>query len=706
MFFYWPAGQTRSALDKSRRRKPKASWPGRQKLYQQGRKMLLFSTNFSLRKKIILLFLRSLEVLLTLVLALGLTSLARPLRGSDLVDVRQEKQTQELREGQKEEKEERVSLKEEIVVIGKTPRQAPLATVTRLEQAEISLNRPANLAEVVRQAPGVAVSLNGKNEFNLRLRGMDSQRLTLLIDGAPVYEPFFASFDLKTLPATGLEAVQVTTGAASALYGPNTFGGVVNIITQRPSAEPRLRLSAARGDLKTTDLGFDVSRLFGRVGVASSVNYQYSDGFYIPDGNNRIKRSLSDYERLNFNLKLLAYPKAANELMATCGFYRSAFGIPPALSFVRPRYWRFKDWDRDLVTLGGHHALGPAATLLWRGFWVRYHNVMEQYKDNSLSSLQAVSTYRNELRGIFLLGDYRASEDWRWRTSFSWRQELARTQDNTNLPFQSFQHQIASLGMETELTLTPSWRLVAGSSLDRLDKKNSSPSVRLNPLAGVLFSPVEHFSLRFSISLKSRFPSMQSLYSSVVGNPDLMSEKGKALEVGINWERWISVKLTAFANHFRDMIEAVRLSDGTRRFRNVTSARVSGVEFEVRKQLPKLSFSVLGTWLNHRNQTENRPLDTLPSRQVNLQASWRPSTWLRLSWFGLAASRSYWYDFSTNKLLSIPAYETADLIISYERKSFQLFFKITNIFNKFYYTEPGFPWRARYFEAGLSYDVF
>ncbi len=81
----------------------------------------------------------------------------------------------------------------------KRPKDAPLASVTRLEAHQLYQNRTVDLAEIIRQAPGVAVSLNGKSEFSLRLRGMDSQRLTLLMDGVPLYEPFLPIFDLKSL---------------------------------------------------------------------------------------------------------------------------------------------------------------------------------------------------------------------------------------------------------------------------------------------------------------------------------------------------------------------------------------------------------------------------------------------------------------------------------------------------------------------------
>jgi len=647
--------------------------------------------------------------IITVILASSLLLLAGwPLKATNksVPQTAEKKELQEKKEPPKDERGKKISLNEEIVVVGQSPREAPLASVTLLRREEIQLNQPSQLAEVMKQAPGVTVSLNGKNEFTLRLRGMESQRVTLLIDGVPVYEPFFASFDLKTLPASGVEAVQITAGAASALYGPNTLAGVVNVITRRPSPASLLRLTASWGELKTTGLSLEGSKLRGRIGAAASFNYQNSDGFYYSDGNNRYKRALSDYDRLNFNLKLVAYPGAQNELMAAVGVYRSAFGLPPAVALVKPRYWRFRDWDRDLFSAGGLHSLSSTLSFLWRGYWVRYNNRLEQYKDSSLTALQALSTYRNDLLGLFCLADYSPQQSFRLRASLTHRQETARIQDNSSLPFQRFRHQTTSLALESELAVNPLWRFITGLSLDRLHKADGANLVRLNPLAGAVISPADYFSLRFSVSLKSRFPSMQSLYSSLVGNPDLGSEKGQAVEAGITWDRWASCQLTAFSNRFRNLIEAVRLADGTRRFRNVSSAKINGVEVELKKSFSRLSLAVTAQWLNHQNETENRPLDTLPSRQVNFQFSLEPWRPMRLTLLALAASHSFWYDFTSRQLLTIPAYETVEVIVSYERAPFKVYFKATNLLNKFFYTEPGFPWRGRYLEAGFSLDLF
>lgn len=603
---------------------------------------------------------------------------------------------------EKEQKKEvKAVLSEEIVVIGNRPKDAPLASVTRLESQQLLVHRTVDLAEILRQAPGVAVSLNGKNEFSLRLRGMDSQRLTLLIDGVPLYEPFFAQFDLKSLPASGLEAIQITTGAASTLYGPNILGGIVNIITRRPTDKPHFRLQASLAELKTSAFSLEGAKLVGRIGAAASVNYQYSDGFYYFDGKTRIKRALSDYERLNFNLKVMAYLGSKSELFASAGVYRSAFGLPPALFALRPRYWRFRNWDRDFLSMGGLHSLGDKFNFLWRGFFVKYNNSLEQYKDSSLTSLQALSTYRNDLSGLFFLGDYYPNRQFRLRGSFTWRQEAARIQDNINLPFQHFHHEVSSLGLENELTISPLWKLVSGLSLDGLNKAKGSALIRLNPLAGVIFTPEDHLSLRFSFSLKSRFPTMHSLYASQVGNPNLTSERGQAIEAGLIWDRWVSFRLTVFANHFRNLIEAVRLADGTRRFRNVSQARINGLEFEIRKNQAWFSLALSGQFLDHKNETESRPLDTLPSRQINFQLCLRPWSSLEVSFFALAASRSFWYDLFSRQLLNIPAYENIDFVLAYKRGFFESFIRITNLLNKYFYTEPGFPWRSRTAEAGL-----
>src|SRR4030042_2173425 len=123
----------------------------------------------------------------------------------------QEKAKEE--EAQKQSK--KIQITEEIVVVGRAPRQLPVATVTTITKTQIEERRPLDLAEAIKYAPGVMVTFGDKDTYTLKLRGIDAKRIALLLDGVPDVEPYYSTFDLKTITAAGLESVQITQGPSS-----------------------------------------------------------------------------------------------------------------------------------------------------------------------------------------------------------------------------------------------------------------------------------------------------------------------------------------------------------------------------------------------------------------------------------------------------------------------------------------------------------
>jgi len=61
---------------------------------------------------------------------------------------------------------------------------------------------------------------------------------SVFIDGRPVLEPFLGTVDLFNLPIDNVAKIKIIKGAASAPFGPNTMGGVINIITKQGTATP------------------------------------------------------------------------------------------------------------------------------------------------------------------------------------------------------------------------------------------------------------------------------------------------------------------------------------------------------------------------------------------------------------------------------------------------------------------------------------
>ncbi len=614
----------------------------------------------------------------------------------------QEEQTQK----EKKKSDEPAKITEEILVIGEAPKDLPISTVTRLDATKFELIKPVDLSEAIKFAPGVYVSAGSKDEYTLKLRGIDSRRIVLLVDGIPVYEPYFSSFDLKTVAAGGIDSIQITKGPSSVLYGPNTLGGIVNVVTRRPSAGSELSLNASYGVNNTRSLILDTNHQWNRLGFAGTLQYQDSDGFVYPNEEmGKTDRMNSDYQRTNLNLKLYYTPSDRTEILFNAGFYLSNYGIPPGLDTDRPRYWRFKNWDRYSFNTGGYTAIGGSSTLHFRAFYVQYDNALEGYRDRSMTELNFESTFDNSVYGIYGLLDFHLAPTHTLKTSLSLKKDIARTQDDVDEPWTKYDQGTYSLGIEDHFSFSEKWQLIGGLSFDHLEKFEGGNTSKINPLIGVKFSPVDPLALHLSFSRKSKFPSMRSMYSSTSGNPDLVSEAGNNWEFGFTYSKDFYFTGSVFLTRFKDMIDSVRLPDRTRRFFNIGEAYINGMEMQLQKSLRWMNATVNYTYLDHKNVTDDRPLDALANHTLNFDWVLYTVENFRISFLGMIASSSSWYDFGSGELLDIPSFASLDIVASYRWGVIEPYIKATNIFDQFYYTEPGYPWRGRYFEFGLRVDV-
>ncbi len=198
---------------------------------------------------------------------------------------------------------------------------------------------------------------------------------------------------------------------------------------------------------------------------------------------------------------------------------------------------------------------------------------------------------------------------------------------------------------------------------------------------------------------------MRSMYSTSSGNPDLLSEAGTNWELGFALNKGLYLAGAAFLNRFKDFIDSIRLPDNTRRFFNISKAHIYGFEFQMQKSIRLLETTINYTYLDHENETDSRPLDALPSHNLNFDLNFFPLTQFRIGFFGLLASSSSWFDFSSSKILDIPSYFYLDAVLSYQWKQLELFIKATNIFDRYFYTEPIFPCKGRTLELGIRVNL-
>jgi len=112
--------------------------------------------------------------------------------------------------------------------------------IDREEIEEKILMKPGNIAMMLSETGGLRVQVVSPalGNANIRVQGMDGRFTQLLADGLPLYGGQASSLGLMQIPPTDLGQVEVIKGAASALYGPSALGGVINLVSRRPSDAP------------------------------------------------------------------------------------------------------------------------------------------------------------------------------------------------------------------------------------------------------------------------------------------------------------------------------------------------------------------------------------------------------------------------------------------------------------------------------------
>jgi len=289
------------------------------------------------------------------------------------------------------------------------------------------------------------------------------------------------------------------------------------------------------------------------------------------------------------------------------------------------------------------------------------------------------------------------------RFSLNGRYEHVEQQGSATSPWELYKHHVYSAGIEDEWRLTSRWSLIGGLSFDYLKKQEGKKSSSVNPIAGLKFKVTDEANLHFSFSRKSRFPSMRSLYSTTSGNPDLKDEVGTSFELGADYSGWLNGSLTGFTSDYKDLIYVIRQPNGTKLYINVGEARIRGLEACVSKSLKNFNFQINYTYLDAKNLTDDRPLDLVPESEASFLASYLLPKNFSLALWVLMTSKSEIL-ISSNSV-SVPGYVVANLSFEKYLRDGSLFVKVENLFNKAYFTEPGYPSTSRRVEAGFTFRV-
>ncbi|MHA1568929.1 MAG: TonB-dependent receptor plug domain-containing protein [Alphaproteobacteria bacterium] len=625
----------------------------------------------------------------------------------------------------------------EIVVVGRRTPAEMTGTVTEIDAEDIRQLGAQNAADALRIITGTRVdaaptslSANGKQEQLASLRGFDARHVIVLIDGVPMYEPYFRVLDLRQIPVGDIAKIKVIKGPTSVLYGPNALGGVINIITKRGAGRPRGHFDASYGDVQTflgnaSALGgYRNWEYFVSSGFAAGDGFRIAEDFGATRNEDGELRENSDYRDLVLAGKL-GYFNGLNGLAISANHYQFEGGVPFSMEAIEPgTLWR-KKWRKTSVAMHGELTPTDYLYIRARAFYTRFFNTITTYTDTSMSAVavdgDAVSTYDNDVFGYILMPELLMDE---WGTltfSLLYKNDQVSIQDEDGAEWYDFAAETYSGGAEYGVHFFR-FDFTAGAAY-HFYRRYETPEEQLGEdndavdyQAGLAYAPAAGLTLRIAAAHKSAFPDLKTLYGSQ-GNPDLKPEYAYNFDAGVRFNMWapLTLEATYFYSDITDLIGKRDLGNEFF-YENIDEATLSGLESSLGFTFfdDQLYLGANHTYLQTTDEREERKLKSLdfrPEHMFNLDGRMYMPWGTTLSvQFYYVDERQYEVPGNERNVRTMPEYGLTNARLGHTfawdegRTSCELFFQGYNLFDVYYEQAPEKASAGRTLMAGLALD--
>ena len=232
-------------------------------------------------------------------------------------------------------------------VIGRYPSKHTPNFTDNITRDIISEQKSQTLSELFRNVLGVDVQMEhnvGRNA-NVSIRGSSdykpggyNNRVLVLLDGFQMSIPNSGSVDWNGMPLEFIDRVEVLKGPMSSLYGQNSMGGVINLVTKKFKNEFST-LKASYGTFNSKDLDVGLNRNIND-NLSLQTLFQYKEG----DGH----RFNSQFRQNNIYLKL---SKPESNLTTSIIVNKSYTGQPGFDRVERPSLISYRLTNRDSIYL-------------------------------------------------------------------------------------------------------------------------------------------------------------------------------------------------------------------------------------------------------------------------------------------------------------------------------------------------------------------
>ncbi|WP_373542844.1 TonB-dependent receptor plug domain-containing protein [Chamaesiphon sp.] len=481
------------------------------------------------------------------------------------------------------------------------PKSTPVYTI---DSQQIDRQGSKNVADILKNLPGFAVNDVGYGadiHTGTYYRGASINQIIILLNGRPIgnnINTYHGATDLNSIPAGSIERIELSSGASNIIYGSETFGGVINIITKAYNGSLQTNLSAELGSYGRQNYRASYA------GGDLNLNYRIGAEKYRIDNNYRVPIGAANRDPVTGNLS-----NADTDLTSYTGNISAAINDRNQLDFdVTTTASR-----RGLVYFGfplqrdrlNHDALNLGVN--WRS----------QLAEDQSSILNTTISYSqdyfetfgpsgaNSRTGTLDSKAITGRVDHTWKTSprntLRWGGELQNRQLNgssvSTVPARiAFNDAENRNVFNTALFAVDTWKITDRVDVDLGFRQNfnSQFGSYLNPSLGSRWEISPTVAIRASAAGAQRNPGLDQLYlyDTVHGwfpNPNLRPETGTIWTAGIDLalSPTSTGTITYFGSRIDNRLATQAISPTVTQWQNIGQVATNGLEIGFKQQLSK-----------------------------------------------------------------------------------------------------------------------
>ena len=553
-----------------------------------------------------------------------------------------------------------------------------LASVDVIEREQIERAGQSSLIDVLRTVPGLRVTSNGGPGSNASvfIRGAESRHTLLLIDGVRVGSASSGQATLEAIPLGVIERIEILRGPASALYGSDAIGGVIQVFTRKGAEGFRPELFVGYGSKDTHKASASFSGGVERLRYSLSLGEDRTRGFDARRG------TTYDQDRDGFRNQYL------NASVALGVREQDEIGLNLYHSDGRNWYDVNRSYDsyldKRMDVLGVYYR-----SQLAQGWTSTLRAGRSQDRLDNKATAAAPSRFQTE------------------ETQFSWQNDVDLPLGVLLAAFDYAKTEVSGTTdyMKDERAVS-AWMLGWTGSIDahslqanvRYDD-NSQFGGETTGLLSYGYALNTQWSVHGSVATAFNAPTFNQLYWPDTGygggNPNLKPERALNREIGLRWAQGVhAADATYYDNKVRDLISGWPAI-------NVNEARLKGVELAYRVALGNLSLQVGADWLDARDEATDKRLARRAGSAGFFSVDHRSGAWN----YGLdvnAQSHRYENPSNTQRLAG---FGLVDLFANYQlAPEWRLEMRANNILDKDYELARGYATEGDSYFIGVRYS--